>query len=248
MSMTSSMSTRSIPPVPSRMAVPPPRFDLLDGDAPVGWVDGRAVGFRGFGNEVETVHAAWVAYRTMTRRFARDLGRRPPPIDTEPMSLRRNGEVEHILASDRPIARLVRPGADSRSGQESFGFEMQVPVPASELTMRATADLVYRAMRRSGTRWMMWAPAPVGSPAGEREPAGAHATETASRPAASQRAGMRSATAFAALSIVLIVLALVAPDPIGTLLAAAGLVGLLVVRIAASFTSWRPRGAASVRA
>jgi len=170
MHTTTAPSPRSMPLVTSRMATPPPSpmLDLLVDDTVVGWIDGMSIGLRGFGDESEAVHAAWVAHRTLSRRFARESGRRPLPIDAESMSLGRSGDVELILAGGRPIATLVRPGADSRSGPESFGFELQVPVPANELTMRSAAYLVYRTLRRSGMRWAMWAPAPAASPAPPR--------------------------------------------------------------------------------
>jgi hypothetical protein len=162
MHASSARSTRSTPTIPSRMATPPPlRLDLIDADTAVGWVDGMTIGFRGFGSETEAVHAAWVAYRTMTRRFARAAGRRPPPIDTVPMSLERSDDVELILAAGRPIATLLRPRADGPSGSESFAFELQLPVPADELTVRSTTYLIYRTMRRAGIRWAMWARAPL---------------------------------------------------------------------------------------
>ena len=160
MQTTTSESTRSMPLVTSRLATPPPFpvLDLHDAEMLVGWIDGRAIGFRGYGDEAEAMYAAWVAYRTMARRFARDGRRRPVPIGVEPLSLDRRGDVEHILASGRPIAMLVRPGAGSRSGPETYGFELQIPLPVNELTMRSTAYLLYRTLRRAGIRWAMWAP------------------------------------------------------------------------------------------
>lgn len=155
------VSTRSVPMVPSQMASPPPsRQELRDGGTVVGWTDGLAIGFRGFGDEDEAAHAAWVGYRTMSRRFARVRGRRPIPIDSEPLSLERSGDVELILAGGRPIATLVRPGVDGMGGRRSFGFELQLPVPADERRVLSAADLIYRTMRRSGIRWAKWMPAP----------------------------------------------------------------------------------------
>lgn len=151
------VSTTTMPMDPLRMAVPPPPGqEIRDGDTVVGWIEGMGFGFLGFGNEDDAVNAAWVAYRTMARRFATITDARPVPIDTEPMSLHRSGDVELILAGGRPIATLVRPGVASRSGPDSFGFELQLPVAASPQTMRSTTQLVYRTMRRAGIRWTMW--------------------------------------------------------------------------------------------
>lgn len=167
-------STTSIPMDPSRMAVPPPlRQDIRDADTVVGWTHGTAFGFLGFGHEDDAVNAAWVGYRTMARRFASQSGGRLLPIDTEPMSLRRSGDAELILAGGRPIATLVRPGADSPSGPDSFGFELRLPVSAGPRAMRSTTHLVYRTLRRSGIRWAMWMQQPVESATTESGPTGA---------------------------------------------------------------------------
>ena len=213
MRSVNSISRPNSPMVPSRMATPPPRFDLVDGDTRIGWIDGLSLGFRGFGDEGEAAGAASVAYRTMARRFARKLGRRPPPIASGVMlSIGRNGEVEHILADGRPIATLLRPGIDSRSGPEHFGFAMQVPVPASELTMRSTAHVVYRALRRSGIRWAMWAPPrgddSMSEPSTKEEPMIMKATHERTNDARTPHAGLPSAAAFVT-RVILIALAAV---------------------------------------
>lgn len=144
---------------PERLAVPPPRIprrqvmDLMDADQRVGWINGDRVGFRGFATEEEAAHAAWVAYRTMTRRLARSHNLRPLPIGSEPLALRRDGRHELIVASSGPVATLVRPDVEGSNGDGSFGFELSIPQPADEVLVRALAHLVYRTLRKSGVRW-----------------------------------------------------------------------------------------------
>jgi hypothetical protein len=146
---------------PDRLALPPPLdLDLVDAGRAVGWVADNAVGFRGFGDETEAAHAAWVAHRTIARRLARTHGTQSVPVDIEPLAIQRVEAKEMILASGRPIAALVRPGPDSRSGVDSFGFELVIPTPITELEARAMAYLTYRTLRKSGIRWAMWRPAP----------------------------------------------------------------------------------------
>lgn len=146
--------------VPDRLSLPPPlELDLVDAGHRIGWIAGDVVGFRGFADETEAAHAAWIAHRTLLRRLARTHGTRPVPIDIEPLTLGRTDDKEAILASDRWIGNLVRPGADSRSGVDSFGFELTLPSPTTELQARALAYLVYRTLRKSGVRWAMWRPA-----------------------------------------------------------------------------------------
>lgn len=151
--------------LPNHLGLPPPlKLDLIDADRAVGWIAGQAVGFRGFANEVEAAHAAWVAYRTLSRRLARRYGTRPIPVDIEPVALQRHGEDEVILAGGRKIATLVRPGPYSPTGPDSFGFEIVIPQVADELRMRAKAYFIYRTLRKAGTRWALWESAAAAEP------------------------------------------------------------------------------------
>ena len=143
---------------PDRLGLPPPLdLDLVDAGRTTGWIADNAVGFRGLGDETEATHGAWVAHRALARRLARTHRVRPVPVDIEPLALRRVEGKEMILASGRPIATLIRPGSDSRTG-DSFGFELRIPTPATELQMRAMAYLIYRTLRKSGVRWTLWRP------------------------------------------------------------------------------------------
>ena len=150
---------------PDRLGLPPPvSLDLTDAGRAVGWLSGNRVGFRGFANEVEAAHAAWVAYRTLSRRLARRNGTRPIPVDIEPIALQRRGHEDVILASGRVIATLVRPGPGSRAGADSFGFELAIPHVIDELGMRSKAYFVYRTLRKAGTRWALWEPPAAAQP------------------------------------------------------------------------------------
>lgn len=146
------------------LGLPPPRLDvesdLVDAGRTVGWIDGDRVGFRGFADATEAAHAAWVAWRTLARRLARSHGTRPVPIDRAALALQRQGEREVILADDRPIATLVRPGALGQDGLDTFGFEIRVPAPVDQIRVRSMAYLMYRTLRKSGVRWALWRPAP----------------------------------------------------------------------------------------
>ena len=146
---------------PDRFGLPPPiERDLVDADRVTGWIVGNAVGFRGFAGEGEATHAAWVAHRALARRLARTHRGRPVPVDIEPLAVQKVEGRELILASGKPIAELIPPGSESRTGA-SFGFELSIPTPTSELEARALAYLMYRTLRKSGIRWAMWRPEPA---------------------------------------------------------------------------------------
>jgi len=163
------------------LAHPPPfEMDLVDAGDVVGWITGDKIGFRGFADETEATHAAWVAHRTLARRLARTHGTRLVPVDIEPLALKRSdvGDTDVILASNRPIADLIRPGSQSRGG-DSYGFELVVPPPTTELQLRGVAYLIYRTLRKSGVRWAIWRPDP--SPRTERMTDRAEAVVTRAR-------------------------------------------------------------------
>ena len=251
---------------PNSMSLPPPATDLelFDGARLVGWVRGRAVGFRGFASESEAASAAWVAHTTLARRLARRNGGATPPVEVEPLSLLPDGERALILAGDRPIATLVPPSADSLSGPDSFGFEIQVPVPAGELFMRSLAYGVYRTLRKSGARWARW----DGRRVNPRRVAANWLAMRRSRAAEPGRAtkgqtgrslrrvhprrgdrseeSMRSTgwLALGGVSIAVLLSAFFAPEQLAVALAAIGFVGLILFRLTAGWAGWAPaRGA-----
>ena len=145
------MTRRHVPD--QRSSTPLLRLDLSDGARAVGWIRDRTIGFRGFANEANASVAAWVAYGTAARRLARGNGTGPVPVDVEPLAFRRVDGRELILASGQRIGTLLLPEAGSRSGSDSFGFEIEIPAPADELRMRSMAHLIYRTLRRSGVEW-----------------------------------------------------------------------------------------------
>jgi hypothetical protein len=242
---------------PSNLGLPPPaKWTLLDGDRVVGWTTERVVGFRGFASETEAAHAAWVAYRVLTRRLARTHGTRPVPVDAATaLTIRRSGDRDLVLADGRVIAALVRPAVESPSGPEFFGFELDVPEPADDLRVRAMAHLMYRAIRKSGLSWALWrstaidavASAPVSDT--ERAPQSTggiaetpHRKIGRTRPSERPRLGhvwppLSPEAVWAtvtAVSVVLLLLAFAVSETLGIGLTIAGIAGLVVSRILAT--------------
>ncbi len=251
----------------SHLGLPPPaQWTLYDADRAVGWTTDNTVGFLGFADQTEALHAAWVAHRALSRRLARDQGTRPIPVDAEPLAVQRVGDRELILGGTRAIATLVRPGEPSSSGPpNSFGFEVEIPTPASELRARAMAHLMYRTLRKSGLRWALWRPgAPGAVPSatyGARDPANAIENEvdetTISTGHQDRRRPEKRSTppwrkpvtpsAWAALalaSVSLLLLALVVPHRVGVALTVTGLAALAVFRAAAMTGRWLLRTSA----
>lgn len=216
------------------LALPPP-FDLnlFDGDRRIGWLTPSTVGFSGFANEAEAMHAAWVAHRTLLRRLRQRDGRRPPPIDVEPLVLKPDDSVH---ASGRRIAVLVRPATDGRSGPDSFGFELTFPSALDEVSGRAKALLIYRTLRRSGLRWSMWLRD------GRRESRPAVADVAPAVPARVR--AVWPLLGGAGLAVAFMILALFVPEHLGAAVAGAGLTGLFILRLYLWRIGWPPRSRA----
>lgn len=223
---------------PHSMALPPPgTFDLVDGDRVVGWVKGSTIGFGGFGGVTEVAHAAWVAHRTISRLLARRQGRRPVPIDTEPLSLARDGDRVFVQASGRPVAAIVPP-EDTNSDGGSFGFEITVEGDLDELTMRSLAYRVYRTLRKSGVRWTMWSgPATWQPHPSMRRWAPVRDTRRREREEAPSASKFVAGLIMAALIIALVIAAVATRPTRGmlwaSLLLAIALVGMAIVRASA---------------
>lgn len=136
-------------------ALPPPTRHFLHRERPVGWLRGNTIGFFGFADTREAANAAWVAYRTVSRKVAPLLGIRPAPIDIEPLGIEwRNGR-EVIVASGRPVAILVRPAPESASGANWFGFSIELSPIVSERVIPDVMRAAGHALLKSGIDWSM---------------------------------------------------------------------------------------------
>ncbi len=192
---------------PHQTSLPPPHGTELTAEGHTfGWLGDGTIGFRGFANLDEAMSAAWMAHRTLARRLARIDGTRLAPIDVEPLALAGDGASDGIIAGGRRIGTLIRPGDDSPSGPDSFGFEIDVPAPHDPARLRAAALFVFRTLRRSGIRWTMWrTDTRAAAPRDTRDPVIAADTPTAPEPARRTRVawpprvGTAAALAIAAL-------------------------------------------------
>lgn len=229
--------------IPNQLPEPPPvprndfQVDLLDGDRVVGWITPATIGFTGFATETEAAHAAWVAYRALARRLARRDGRRPVPIDREPLRLVSDTDGRAIYGSRDRIARLIEPTAQDAA--HAVGFELHLDGPLDEVSVRAKALLIYRTLRRSGMRWSMWAPASAPT----RE---ARATVPATAPLRDAEMIVDEPLELRDLVIGVVLLtvaalAVIVPGAIGVTAVLAGTAGLMVLRVTMLHTGWPRR-------
>jgi hypothetical protein len=207
---------------PSHLAPPSPSLalDLTEMDRRIGWVRDDAVEFRGFGSRDEAAHAAWAGARAVLRR------------------------MERRGTDGEPVATVLRPRPASTGVANSFGFEIRLPAPTDELTMRAAAHVVYRTLRESGLPWARQALERHAPPA--RLP-----RATPPRPVTEEGTTMHDAsithvhsapTPFwrrtgvlitAAIGATLLLLGLVLPDAVAAPLVGLGLASILTLRLLA---------------
>ena len=116
-----------------------------EADMQIGWIAGRAIGFRGFLTEEEAKEGAIAAWRGLDLVLRRQYPGWPsytPALDE--LRLVHDGAYEWIADGTSPIARLIRPSR--RAYDLSFGIELVLPSYASEGVAITAAHAVGAAL------------------------------------------------------------------------------------------------------
>ena len=116
-----------------------------DDDVQIGWINGRAIGFRGFATEADAMAGAVVAWRALDLALRRQYPGWPsytPALDA--LRLIHDGAYEWFVDGTSPIARLVRP--QRRAYDLTFGIELVLPSYASEGVAITAAHAVGAAL------------------------------------------------------------------------------------------------------
>jgi len=129
---------------------------------PVGWVRGRAIGFRGMRTEADALamtRIAWRPLQAVLRRHYFGPAAEEPAWDQ--IRLVHDGAYEWVSVARRPLARLIRPAADAPDGD--FAIELVLPSYATE-GVAASVALVVGAVLLQHLRGAVGAPPaqPVG--------------------------------------------------------------------------------------
>jgi hypothetical protein len=114
-------------------------------DVQIGWINGRAIGFRGFATEAEAKQGAVSAWRALDLVLRRQYPGWPsytPSLDQ--LQLVHDGAYEWFADGTAPIARLIRP--QRRAYDLTFGIELVLPSYASEGVAITAAHAVGAAM------------------------------------------------------------------------------------------------------
>ncbi|HET9685382.1 MAG TPA: hypothetical protein VFP15_14850 [Gemmatimonadaceae bacterium] len=119
-----------------------------DSNLHVGWINGRAIGFRGFATEAEAMIGASTAWRALHGVLRRQYPGWPnyqPSFGT--LRLVHDGAYEWFADGTSPIARLIRP--QRRAYDLTFGIELVLPSYASEGVAIAAAHAVGGALAQA---------------------------------------------------------------------------------------------------
>ena len=116
-----------------------------DDDVQIGWINGRAIGYRGFATEADAMEGAVTAWRALDLVLRRQYPGWPsytPALDE--LHLVHDGAYEWFADRTSPIARLVRP--QRRAYDLTFGIELVLPSYASEGVAITAAHAVGAAL------------------------------------------------------------------------------------------------------
>jgi len=119
-------------------------------DVQIGWINGRAIGFRGFLTEADAKSgavAAWQALDLVLRRQYPGWPSYTPAFDQ--VHLMHDGAYEWFADGTSPIARLIRP--QRRAYDLTYGIELVLPSYASEGVAITAAHAVGAALASATT-------------------------------------------------------------------------------------------------
>ncbi|HEX6534499.1 MAG TPA: hypothetical protein VF041_07875 [Gemmatimonadaceae bacterium] len=127
-------------------------------EAPVGWVEGRGVGFRGFDSQGDAARAAYVAYEAVARWLARERLLAEPWPDAADLDATADGPLLWLEASGVRVGRIVPPS--EIDGEGTHAFELLLPPRVGGATGLNAALVIHRALRsrcatpaQGGPRW-----------------------------------------------------------------------------------------------
>lgn len=113
----------------------------------IGWIEGRGVGFVGFGSAGDALSAALVAHTALVRWTVREqLAERGERSDSE-IIVRPDGAEEWLLLDGRPVGRLIAAGrAPVTTTEPSFGFELFLPRRVGPVAALGLAHVIHHRL------------------------------------------------------------------------------------------------------
>lgn len=110
----------------------------------IGWIEGRGIGFAGFGSTGDALAAALVAHGALTRWLVREQLEEASPRRDSEITVRPDELQEWLLLDGRPIGRLVTPGsAPITITEPAFGFELFLPRHVGAVAALGLAHVIH---------------------------------------------------------------------------------------------------------
>ena len=125
-------------------------FLLHGNELPIGWVEGRAVGFRGFATRDHALEAARVGHRALQGWLERE--RHAAPTSSAgggTLRTRRDGRLHWITVDGSPVGRLVDPETHAPVSPSTFGFEFLLPPSVNPVGGISAAQVIWHALKRT---------------------------------------------------------------------------------------------------
>lgn len=125
-------------------------FSLRDeNDVEIGWIEGRALGFRCFADLDDAMAAARVAYETLVSWSARlGASRANVQIGDAELQVVNDGAYEWFASDRIPVARLLRPRADVALDRGLYGIELVIPQGIGAVAAIGGAQVIHSALVR----------------------------------------------------------------------------------------------------
>ncbi|HEU6450658.1 MAG TPA: hypothetical protein VFT57_04505 [Gemmatimonadaceae bacterium] len=123
-------------------------FLLHGNELPIGWVEGRAVGFRGFATRDHALEAARVGHRALQGWLERERHAAPAKSAEGALRTRRDGRLHWITVDGSPVGRLVDPETHAPVSPSTFGFEFLLPPSVNPVGGISAAQVIWHALKR----------------------------------------------------------------------------------------------------
>ncbi|HET7565817.1 MAG TPA: hypothetical protein VFJ96_12530 [Gemmatimonadaceae bacterium] len=117
----------------------------------IGWIEGRGIGFVGFGSTGDALTAALAAHAALVRWSVREhLDEADTRGDSE-IIVRPDGSQEWLLLDGRPVGQLIAPGrAPMVTTEPAFGFELFLPRRVGPVAALGLAHVIHHQVNERG--------------------------------------------------------------------------------------------------
>ena len=198
----------------------------------VGSVGEDTVTFRGFASAAEAVVAAMLAQQTLERVLVHGVDTPPAGFDTRVHDDVVDAHEFEIEERGRRIGTLLRPRP---GGDDTYGFELRVPVPVGAERMREVAEEFRHELRRFE----------LSRTSATGTSSGAYPVTESAAPWARVRGAMRRVPAFVLLVLAVHALVTRQLSPLALILIASA--GLVAAIVSESNRPWQPRAPLAAR-